>query len=59
MSYMCVCNAVREEQVVAAIEAGADTLYAVHEKCNAGKSCGACHKMIRSLIKNHKREAKP
>lgn len=58
MSYVCVCNAVREETVVAAIAAGADTIYAVHEKCHAGKRCCTCHDMIRSLIKKHKVEHK-
>lgn len=53
MSYMCVCNAVTDEEVLAAIKEGADTISAVTAKCGAGGCCGACHQHIRSLIKVH------
>jgi bacterioferritin-associated ferredoxin len=48
--YVCVCRAVTENEVRAAIDAGADTVAAVTGACCAGDDCGACHGVIRDLI---------
>jgi bacterioferritin-associated ferredoxin len=48
--YVCVCRAVTDREVKAAIEAGADTVAAVTRVCCAGDDCGACHGVIRELI---------
>jgi len=48
--YVCVCRAVTDKEVKAAIEAGADTVAAVTTACCAGDDCGACHDAIRDLI---------
>ena len=48
--YVCVCRAVNESTVKAAIDAGADTVQAVTEACCAGEDCGACHEMVEGLI---------
>ena len=41
--YVCVCRAVTEETVKAAIEAGAKSVDAVTAACCAGDDCGSCH----------------
>ena len=51
--YVCVCLAVRDTTVRAAIEGGAITREAVTEACSAGGDCGACHGMIETLIEDH------
>lgn len=51
--YVCVCSAVSETEVQAAIEAGATTREAVTLACKAGGDCGACHGMIRTMIEDH------
>lgn len=51
MSYACVCNAKTTKDVQACIDAGATTFKAVIKKCGVGNKCGACHDLIRSLIK--------
>ena len=51
--YVCVCLAVTDTQVQAAIESGAITREDVTRACKAGGDCGACHGMIREMIEDH------
>jgi bacterioferritin-associated ferredoxin len=51
--YVCVCLAVTEAEVEAAIAAGALTRAAVTSACRAGGDCGACHGMIETKIEDH------
>ncbi|HZU85744.1 MAG TPA: (2Fe-2S)-binding protein [Polyangiaceae bacterium] len=48
--YVCVCRAVTDGEVKAAIDAGASSVQEVTEACCAGEDCGACHDMIDELI---------
>ena len=50
---MCVCLAVTEAEVEAAIADGATTREAVTKVCRAGGDCGACHGMIEAKIEDH------
>ncbi|NJK32214.1 MAG: (2Fe-2S)-binding protein [Deltaproteobacteria bacterium] len=50
---LCNCLAVRESEVRAAIEAGADSVAAVGEACEAGTGCQSCHFGIRVLLRDH------
>jgi len=54
--YVCVCLAVTEAQVDAAIAAGAHSRPAVTSACRAGGDCGACHGMIEEKIEDHLEE---
>lgn len=51
--YVCVCLAVTEAEVDAAIAGGALTREAVTRVCRAGGDCGACHGMIEAKIEDH------
>jgi bacterioferritin-associated ferredoxin len=51
--YVCVCLAVTESEVEAAIAGGAHTREAVTRACRAGGDCGACHGMIETKIEDH------
>lgn len=51
--YVCVCMAVTEAEVEAAIADGATTRDAVTRVCRAGGDCGACHGMIDAKIEDH------
>jgi bacterioferritin-associated ferredoxin len=51
--YVCVCLAVTESEVEAAIASGAHTRDAVTRACRAGGDCGACHGMIESKIEDY------
>lgn len=51
--YVCVCRAVKEEDVKAAIEDGAHSVEAVTDVCCAGDDCGACHQIIEEMIEEH------
>ncbi len=48
--YVCVCRAVTDVTVKAAIEAGAESVAAVTRACCAGDDCGACHELIEDMI---------
>ena len=48
--YVCVCRAVTDKQVKAAIEAGARTVGDVTKACCAGDDCGSCHHVIEGMI---------
>jgi bacterioferritin-associated ferredoxin len=51
--YVCVCRAVTDKQVRAALEGGAETLEAVRAACSAGGDCGGCHGVIEEMIQVH------
>jgi bacterioferritin-associated ferredoxin len=51
--YVCVCRAVTEDSVKAAIEGGARSVDAVTASCCAGDDCGACHQVIEQMIETH------
>ena len=51
--YVCVCLAVTETEVRAAIGAGATTREVVTQHCRAGGDCGSCHGMINQMIEDH------
>ncbi|MGD0528138.1 MAG: (2Fe-2S)-binding protein [Polyangiaceae bacterium] len=48
--YVCVCRAVTDETVKAAIDAGARSVDDVTAACCAGDDCGSCHAVIEELI---------
>jgi bacterioferritin-associated ferredoxin len=56
--YVCICRAVTEGEVRAAIDSGAATVAAVTEACCAGDDCGACHGVIRELIEERAERGK-
>jgi bacterioferritin-associated ferredoxin len=48
--WVCVCHAVTDREVNAAIAGGAATREAVTTACGAGGDCGSCHHMIEQMI---------
>jgi bacterioferritin-associated ferredoxin len=48
--YVCVCRAVTDETVKAAIDAGAHSVDDVTAACCAGDDCGSCHAVIEEMI---------
>ena len=57
--FVCVCRAVTQEQVKAAIEGGARSVEDVTEACCAGDDCGACHEKIEELIEERHGSVEP
>jgi bacterioferritin-associated ferredoxin len=47
---VCVCNAVCERRLEAAVAAGNDTAEKIERHCGAGGDCGACRPEIERLI---------
>ncbi len=50
--FVCICRAVTEQEVKAAIDGGATTVQAVTRSCCAGDDCGACRTTIEDLIED-------
>jgi bacterioferritin-associated ferredoxin len=48
--FACICHAVDEHQIHAAVHEGADTLLDVARLTGAGTGCGGCHDRIEDLI---------
>ena len=48
--YVCVCRAVTDKEVAAAIEGGAHSVEAVTRACGAGGDCGACRGQIEDML---------
>jgi bacterioferritin-associated ferredoxin len=48
--YACICNAVTDDQVITAIDRGADTVEAVGDATRAGTCCGGCRDHLEDLI---------
>lgn len=48
--YVCICEAVSEDEVRAAVAEGAGTVDEVGELCAAGTCCGSCHERIDVLL---------
>jgi bacterioferritin-associated ferredoxin len=53
--YACLCRAVSERKVRAAVAGGASTVAQVRAACGAGTGCGGCLPSLRRLL----REALP
>ncbi|HET9959395.1 MAG TPA: (2Fe-2S)-binding protein [Polyangiaceae bacterium] len=52
---ICHCNLVTDREIREAIRAGAHTVCAVSEACDAGSCCGGCRPMIEKLIRLERR----
>jgi bacterioferritin-associated ferredoxin len=51
--FVCVCLAVRESEIRAAIAAGADSVATLGGKCEAGTACQSCHPQLREMLREH------
>lgn len=49
--YICLCNALTDKQVVAAVAAGADRPRDVYAACGCQPQCGRCTRTILDLVR--------
>jgi len=47
---MCHCQVVSDRRIRAEIDAGADTVDEISERCGAGARCGSCRPTISVLL---------
>ena len=47
---LCICQAVSDKEVEAAIRAGARSLDDIGERCGAGTDCGCCREAIEERL---------
>ncbi len=55
--YVCICNALKDKELVAAAEADADTVAAAFRHCGRKPQCGKCLSHVADLIEQTRREA--
>jgi bacterioferritin-associated ferredoxin len=48
--YVCICEAVTEDDVRAEIRCGARSLGDVADRTGAGTNCGTCHDRLQELL---------
>ena len=49
---VCLCEAVSDREVRGCIARGCRSIGEVKRSCGAGGGCGACHDMVRDMIKD-------
>lgn len=53
--YICLCNAVKQSQIEAAIDDGVTTLEGLQELLEVAINCGACTSDVLSILNNKKK----
>ena len=51
--YVCLCQAVRDSEVQAALKEGCRSLDALTDQLGVGAGCGGCREHVQSLIDAH------
>ena len=54
--YVCVCNAVSDRSIRAAVKKGASSLADLMVSCDAGTCCGACHPELEAMLEHLQQE---
>ena len=55
--YACICHAVTDVEVGAAVATGANSVKAIRRSTGAGSSCGSCVKRLSCLLSTYKESA--
>ena len=48
--FVCICNAVTEDDILGAVDAGARCTRSVCESTEAGSNCGSCLERVENLV---------
>ncbi|MGK7862979.1 (2Fe-2S)-binding protein [Falsiroseomonas sp. E2-1-a4] len=49
--YICICNALTDKQIAAALASGADRPHDVYAACGCRAQCGGCTGTILSMVR--------
>jgi bacterioferritin-associated ferredoxin len=52
--YVCICNAVTDHEILAAVEHGARTLEQLEQTLLVGTCCGKCRETACELLERHR-----
>ena len=55
--YVCLCRAVTDTDIAAAVDAGVNDLQQLEEHMGVGAGCGSCREMAQHLIDQQLQEA--
>ena len=55
--YACICHAVTDAEVGAAVATGSDSVRAIRRATGAGSSCGSCVKRLSCLLATYREDA--
>lgn len=53
--YVCICNGVTEDDVLASLAAGAGTTREVRAACGMKPGCGVCTRRLCAMVTEHRR----
>ncbi|TNY38650.1 (2Fe-2S)-binding protein [Thermomonospora catenispora] len=53
--YVCICNGVTEDDVLASLRAGAGTTREVKAACGMKPGCGTCTRRLCAMVAEHRR----
>jgi bacterioferritin-associated ferredoxin len=53
--YVCICRAMTEHEIQAAIELGADTMQALRSQLGVATECGKCAPEVQKILNNYRR----
>jgi len=53
--YVCICRAMTEQEIQAAIELGADSMHALRSQLGVSTECGKCAPEIQKILNNYRR----
>ncbi|MEQ8164832.1 MAG: (2Fe-2S)-binding protein [Alphaproteobacteria bacterium] len=57
--YVCLCNAIKDQHIEAAIRDGADSVSAVHHRLGSTPSCRSCDTHIERKLSDAMHRAAP
>jgi bacterioferritin-associated ferredoxin len=50
--YVCICNGVTDQQILAVAEAGCETVSEMTMRTGAGANCGSCLSLVAEMIED-------
>jgi bacterioferritin-associated ferredoxin len=56
--FICICNAVTDNQIKSALDNGAKTMSDLHKSLSVGSCCGKCVRPARDIMKQHQVDKK-
>ena len=53
--YVCICNAITDQQIREAAEAGVEDLWGLQRKLGVASGCGSCKEMASEILRESRR----
>ena len=57
--YVCICNAITDQQIREAADAGARDLWDLQARLGVASNCGSCKETASEILRENRRAQKP